>query len=89
MVDSLLTADGAYDRAAILREALGLYLRSRGTFWAGSFSLSHCLRGAWARAHRQQARQRAAGAHDLLFDLLRETFRLAADEGGFLHADRT
>lgn len=74
MVYSLLTTEGAYDRAAILREALGLHLRSRGTFWAGRFTLSYCLRGAWGRARRQQARHRAAGAHDLLFDLLRKTF---------------
>jgi hypothetical protein len=75
MVYSLLTAGGAYDRAAILREALGLHLRSRSTFWAGSFTLSYCLRGAWGRARRQQARHRTAREHDLLFDLLQESFR--------------
>jgi hypothetical protein len=74
MAFSLLTADGTYDRAAILREALGLHHRSRGTFWAPSFTLSYCLRGTWERARRQQARRRAAAAHDLLFELLREAF---------------
>ena len=74
MAFPLLTPDGAYDRAAILREALGLHHRSSGTFWAPTFTLSYCLRGAWERARRQQARRRPAPAHDLLFALLRETF---------------
>ena len=73
MGSPLLTADG-YDRAAILREALGLYYRSRGTYWAHTFTLSYCLRGTWERASHQKSRHRASAGHDLLFDLLRETF---------------